>query len=154
MMYTISQIIEYLDFFPLFFLLLGALLSWWFNERFRDTFCSRIGGNCASTMGIHHRSDSALTVSDFLLPEGWAGRAEPLVGQHWEFGKMKVISCSVSLDLDLSLSLVEGGVRCVRWRSLTSFLFVVVAVFVGTTTCYVQFRLITWKRGKEIRKKR
>lgn len=56
---------------------------------------------------------------------------------------MKVISCSVSLDLDLSLSLVEGGVRCVRWRSLTSFLFVVVAVFVGTTTCYVQFRLIT-----------
>lgn len=30
-----------------------------------------------------------------------------------------------------------------RWRSLTSFLFVVVVAFVGTTTCYVQFRMIT-----------
>uniref|UniRef100_A0A8D8GZW0 (northern house mosquito) hypothetical protein n=1 Tax=Culex pipiens TaxID=7175 RepID=A0A8D8GZW0_CULPI len=43
-----------------------------------------------------------------------------------------------------SLSLGEGGVRCVRWRSLTSFcLFVVVVAFVGTKTCYVQFRMIT-----------
>lgn len=133
MMYTISQIIEYLDFFSSSssraqFLLLDAPVSWWFNERFRDTFCSRIGGNCASTMGIHRRSDHALTVSDFLLPGGmsWPRRTSPrsTLGRA-SLGKWRLsLALFLSISISISLSLVEGGVRCVRWRSLTSFLFV------------------------------
>lgn len=168
MMYTISQIIEYLDFIRV----LSSCSIWCVCVYSvcrcsglvqKKRFCSKSSRrrhNCASKMVLAHTTLESLGAGPksarhwcryarrwSVLSSGrdelswprrtiWRRRRSSRRSTNWASREMKVFSESLLSG--------GGGVRCVRWRSLTNFVRLVLLLLAsGPTTCYVQFRMIT-----------